>query len=145
MQSTKIAEAKETIEAFFDRYTQYLSEGNIDGLAAIYNYPALAVTAQGCLAITEAQQSREFFSQGQNFYRSSEIHGVRPKNIVTEIEVPGIWVGHLVLENLDKAGSPVGEERNAYQVVTLPDGSRRIAVSTPLDAYNPNEKSGVKR
>ena len=37
---------------------------------------------------------------------------------------------------------PVGEERNAYQVVTLPDGTCRIAVSTPLDAYNPDQKSG---
>jgi hypothetical protein len=49
--------------------------------------------------------------------------------------VPGIWVGRLVLENLDENGSPVGQEHNAYQVVTAPDGTRRIAVSTPLDAY----------
>ena len=55
--------------------------------------------------------------------------------IITDIEVPGIWIGRLVLENLDGAGSPVGQERNAYQVVTAPDGTRRIAVSTPLDAY----------
>jgi hypothetical protein len=141
----RIAEATETIEKFFGRYTKYLSEGNLEGLVSIYNYPALAVTAMGCLAITEPQQSRDFFSQGQNFYRSREIHGVRARDIVTEIEVPGIWVGHLVLENLDFSGNPVGEERNAYQVVTLPDGTRRIAVSTPLDAYNPDDKSGVNR
>jgi hypothetical protein len=30
---------------------------------------------------------------------------------------------------------PVGKERNAYQVVTVRDGTRRIAVTTPLDAY----------
>jgi len=128
----KIANATESIEDFFTRYTRYLTEGNIEGLADMYNYPALAVTAMGCLAITEPQQSRDFFSKGQEFYRSRHIHGVRAHNIVTDIEVPGIWVGHLVLENLDKSGSPVGQERNAYQVVTLPDGTRRIAVSTPL-------------
>jgi hypothetical protein len=49
--------------------------------------------------------------------------------------VPGIWVGRLVLETLDQNGSPVGRERKAYQVVTAPDGTRRIAVPTPLDAY----------
>jgi hypothetical protein len=48
-------------------------------------------------------------------------------------------VGRLVLENLDAAGEPVGRERNAYQVVTLEDGTRRIAVTTPLDAYNSDE------
>ena len=129
-----MTEPSESIEDFFARYTKYLTQGDIEGLANIYNYPALAVTAKGCLAITEPQQSRDFFSQGQDFYRSRQIQGVRARDVVTEIEVPGIWVGHLVLENLDQSGSPVGQERNAYQVVTLPDGTRRIAVSTPLDA-----------
>ena len=132
-----IADAKESIEDFFARYTQYLTEGNFDGLADIYNYPALAVTALGCQAITEPQQTRDFFRQGREFYHSRGIYGVRARDIVTEIEVPGIWVGHLKLENLDQTGSPVGVEQNAYQVVTLPDGTRRIAVTTPLDAYNP--------
>jgi hypothetical protein len=129
-----IADATESIEDFFARYTRYLTKGDIEGLADIYNYPALAVTATGCLAITEPQQTRDFFKQGREFYLSHQIHGVRARDIVTDIEVPGIWVGRLILENLDKSGSPVGQERNAYQVVTLTDGTRRIAVSTPLDA-----------
>ncbi len=139
-----IAKAKESIEDFFDRYTQYLTEGDFDGLADIYNYPALAVTALGCQAITDPQQTRDFFKQGRAFYASHGIYGVRARDIVTEIEVPGIWVGHLKLVNLDRSGTEVGEERNAYQVVTLPDGTRRIAVTTPLDAYNPDQKSGVE-
>jgi hypothetical protein len=137
-----ITDATESIEDFFARYTRYLTEGAFDGLADIYNYPALAVTAMGCQAISEPQQTRDFFKQGREFYQTHQIHGVRARDIVTEIEVPGIWVGHLVLENLDQSGSPVGQERNAYQVLTLPDGTRRIAVSTPLDAYNPDQKSG---
>src|SRR3990170_8383880 len=120
----------ESIEEFFARYTGYLTAGDIEGLVSIYNYPALAVTAMGCLAITEPQQTRDFFSQGQEAYRSRDIHGVRARDIETDVEVPGIWVGRLVLENLDPSGSAVGLERNAYQVVTAPDGTRRIAVST---------------
>lgn len=138
-----VPEANESIEDFFARYTRYLSEGDFEGLANIYNYPALAVTALGCQAITGPQQTRDFFKQGREFYLSHGIHGVRARDIVTEIEVPGIWVGHLKLVNLDQSGAEVGEERNAYQVVTLPDGSRRIAVTTPLDAYNPDQKSGI--
>lgn len=124
----------ETIDEFFARYTGYLTSGDLHGLAAIYNYPALAVTAQGCLAITDPQQTHDFFAQGQQYYRSRGIQGVRVHDIVTDVEVPGIWVGRLVLENLDEAGNPVGTERNAYQVVLGPGGVRRIAVSTPLDA-----------
>jgi hypothetical protein len=135
--------ATESIEDFFARYTGYLTGGDIEGLVSIYNYPALAVTALGCLAVTEPQQTRDFFTQGQDFYRSRGIQGVRPREIVTDVEVPGIWVGRLEFENLDGAGSPVGVEHNAYQVVTAPDGIRRIAVSTPLDAYNPEAETGV--
>jgi hypothetical protein len=128
--------ATESIEDFFARYTGYLTAGNTERLAASYNYPSLAVTAMGCLAITDPQQSRDFFTQGQDFYRSRGIQGVRARDIVTDVEVPGIWVGRLVLENLDGNGTPAGIERNAYQVVTATDGTRRIAVSTPLDAYS---------
>ena len=104
-------------------------------MAALYNYPALAVRALGCLAITDPQQSRDFFGQGQQFYRSRGIHGVRARDIVTDVEVPGIWVGRLILENLDEQRSASrDQEHNAYQVVTIEDGTRRIAVSTPLDA-----------
>jgi hypothetical protein len=133
----------EPITAFFARYTGYLPVGDLDGLASIYNYPALAVTAAGCLAVTEPQQTRDFFAQGQTFCRSHNIQGVRARDIVTDVEVPGIWVGRLVLENLDSEGNPVGHERNAYQVVTTEDGTRRIAVTTPLDAYQPDQQSGI--
>jgi hypothetical protein len=131
-----VATGIESIEDFFARYTVYLTAGDIEGLADIYNYPSLAVTAMACLAITEPQQSRDFFSKGQQFYRSRGVQGVRARDIVTDVEVPGIWVGRLVLENLDANGTPVSTERNAYQVITASDGTRRIAVSTPLDAYS---------
>jgi hypothetical protein len=128
--------ATESIEDFFARYTGYLTAGDIEALAAIYNYPSLAVTAMGCLAITDPQQSRDFFGQGQQFYRSQGIQAVRARDIMTDVEVPGIWIGRLILENLDEDGASVGIEHNAYQVVTIEDGTRRIAVSTPLDAYS---------
>src|SRR5215216_899620 len=133
----------EPITDFFAPYTGYLTAGDLDGLASIYNYPALAVTAAGCLAVIEPRQTRDFFAQGQTFYRSYNIHGVRARDIVTDVEVPGIWVGRLVLENLDSESNPVGHERNAYQIVTTEDGTRRIAVTTPLDAYQPDQQSGI--
>jgi hypothetical protein len=129
------ATTTETIDDFFARYTGCLTDGDLDGLADIYNYPALAVTAQGCLAITDPQQTRAFFTQGRAFYHSRGIHRVRARDITTDAEVPGVWVGRLVLQNYDADDQPVDAERNAYQVVTGPDGRRRIAVTTPLDAY----------
>ena len=129
------------IQQLLAKYAVTITQGDIEGLVNIYNYPALAVTAMGCLAISEPQQSRDFFTQGQDYYRSRGVQGVRARDIVTDVEVPGIWIGRLVLENLDEAAAPVSEEHNAYQVVAAPDGTRRIAVSTPLDAYPPGSES----
>ena len=131
----QISTATETIDDFFARYTGYLTDGDLDGLADIYHYPSLAVTAQGCLAITDPQQTRDFFTQGRAFYHARGIHRVRARDITTDVEVPGVWVGRLVLQNYDADGQPVDGERNAYQVVTTSDGRRRIAVTTPLEAY----------
>ena len=132
---SQIPIATETIDDFFARYTGYLTEGDLDGLADIYHYPALAVTARGCQAITDPQQTRDFFTQGREFYHARGIHRVRARDITTDVEVPGVWVGRLVLQNYDADDQPVDAERNAYQVVTDADGRRRIAVTTPLDAY----------
>jgi hypothetical protein len=123
----------ESIPDFFARYTGYLTDGDLDGLADIYHYPSLAVSPQGVMAITDAEQTRAFFAAGREFYHGRHIMAVRAEDIVTDIEVGSIWVGHLVLENLDADGNLVDRERNAYQVVTGPDGTRRIAVTTPLD------------
>ncbi|HYI32382.1 MAG TPA: hypothetical protein VEX88_02870, partial [Glaciibacter sp.] len=84
-----VTSATESIQDFFARYTGYLTAGDIEGLATIYNYPSLAVSAMGCVAVTEPQQTRDFFAQGQQFYRSRGIQGVRARDIVTDIEVPG--------------------------------------------------------
>ena len=124
----------ETIADFFVRYTGYLTDGDLDGLAGIYHYPSLAVSPHGVLAITDPQQTRDFFAAGREFYHARQIMAVRPAGITTEVEGGGIWVGHLLLENLDGNGELVDRERNAYQVVVGADGARRIAVTTPLDA-----------
>lgn len=137
-----VAAASESIEDFFARYTGYLTAGDIEGLAAVYNYPSLAVTAMGCLAITDPQQSRDFFGQGQHFYRSRGIHSVRARDIVTDVEVPGIWVGRLVLENLDDTGRPTGLERNAYQVVTGPRTERAASPCQPRSTRTRSRSSG---
>jgi hypothetical protein len=123
----------ESIEDFFARYTGYLTDGDLDGLAGIYHYPSLAVSPSGILAITDPQQTRDFFAAGREFYHRRQIMAVRATDIVPDIEVRTIWVGHLVLENLDGNGDLVDRERNAYQVVTGSDGTRLIAVTTPLD------------
>ena len=132
---TTTHETTESIADFFARYTGYLTAGDLDGLADIYHYPALAVSPAGVLSITDPAQTRAFFAQGREFYHTRQIMAVHARDIVTDAEVPNLWVGRLVLENLDGEGRPVGQERNAYQVVTVADGTRRIAVTTPIDAF----------
>jgi hypothetical protein len=79
----------EPIERYFARFTGYLTAGEIYALADCYNYPALAVTARRCLAITEPQQSRDFFDHGQVFYRSREPRRGRRRGSPGTQRLPG--------------------------------------------------------
>jgi hypothetical protein len=42
---------------------------------------ALAVTAGGCAAISDPQQTRDFFARGQSYYRSRRIAVAVPLDI----------------------------------------------------------------
>jgi len=70
--------ATESIEDFFVRYTGYLTAGDIEALAATYHYPALAVTALGCLAITDPQQSRDFSGKASSSIEAKESRAYAP-------------------------------------------------------------------
>ncbi len=50
-------------------------------------------------------------------YRSRQIQGVRARGIVTDLEVPGVWAGRLVLENLDENGVPVDQWSRVLKMV----------------------------
>lgn len=134
----------ETIETFLKRYAKNLTDGNFDAIAKMYNYPALAITARGCQAIENEEQTRNFFKQGREFYFSRGITAIDITDVKEDASVPGIWVGRALLVNLNDKGERVGVEHNAYQIVALENGEWRIAVTTPMDAYNSEQQSGVK-
>lgn len=130
--------AHETATTALTRYADHLTGSDLDGLADDYAYPALAVSPDGLLVITDPDMVRQFFAAGGEAYRARGIDAVVPGEVHTEIEGRNLWVGHVVWHNLDDAGQVVGTEHNAYQLITGPDGHRRIAVTTPLDQPDPD-------
>lgn len=126
--------AGEPVAAFFDRYATALSASDLDVLAECYHYPSLAVSRNGCLAITDPAQTRAFFAQNGAAYRARGIEAVRIVNPRASYDEDGLWVGLADLENLDAGGAHVSTEHNAYQLVQDGSGRWEIAVTTPLDA-----------
>ena len=121
------------LDDFFDRYGRALSTIDLDGLADCYHYPSLAVSRSGCLAVTDPQQTRQFFAANGARYHDRGIRAVRIGDLQPAYASEDLWVGLAVLHNLDADGQEVGVEHNAYQLVRTPAGWR-IAVTTPLDA-----------
>lgn len=122
----------DTVSSFFDRYATALMEVDLDTLAECYNYPSLAVSPMGCLAIPNAEMTREFFHGNAEQYRELGVMGVRIANLRPSHADDGVWIGLADLENLDADGNVVGVELNAYQLVHRGDAGWAIAVSTPL-------------
>jgi hypothetical protein len=122
-----------SVTTFFDRYARALSAIDLDRLADCYHYPSLAVSRLGCLAITDPEQTRQFFAANGPRYHQRGIRSVRIVPRPASYHKDGLWVGLADLENIDADGNLVDVEHNAYQLVR-DDTSWRIAVTTPLDA-----------
>lgn len=126
-------ETQGDVQEFFDHYANALSSIDLDALADCYHYPSLAVTRMGCQAITDPEQTRQFFQANGQQYYDQGIVAVQIVGLQPGYDERGLWIGQAELQNLDDSGRQVGVEHNAYQLVKTVQGWR-IAVTTPLDA-----------
>ncbi|WP_324652049.1 hypothetical protein [Georgenia sp. H159] len=120
------------VAAFFDRYATALSASDLDVLAECDHDPSLAVSRNGCLAITDPARTRAFLAQNGAPYRARGV--VRIVDPRASDDEDGLWVGPADLENLDADGAHVSPEHHAYQLVRDGSGRWGIAVTTPLHA-----------
>lgn len=113
------------VEKFFDDYRKALLARDAHAVASLYMVPCLIVSPGTPLAVTDAQQTVDFFASGWGQY-----DGIDELDATTTIlaEAPGsLWVD----VTWSYGGAP--QERFCYQLVPG-DGGHQIAVLTPMAA-----------
>lgn len=116
----------DTIRSFLERYGAALSAGDLDGVADCWALPALVVSDDGAVEVTDTEQIRTFFGQAVAWYRSRGIVATRPQIERTEplsdrlVSVDARW------PTFDADGSEVSSERSRYVLRVVDDGSLGI-------------------
>lgn len=110
--------------AFFDDYTQALLDRDTDRMSSLYAVPALIAFPHQSIAVTDADQTRQFFDQSWGQYEG-----------VTTVDADVTVVaetGHAIWARV--VWSHDGEPREAFIYQLLRDGDTwKVAVLTPLD------------
>lgn len=111
---------------FFDSYTRALLDRDAKAIAGHYAVPALIEFPEQAIAVSDGDQTEEFFARAFGQYESvsateAAVEVVAATNHSIWAEVT--WNHH--------GGAP--DERNMYQLIRSGD-DWKIAVLTPLDA-----------
>lgn len=118
-----MADTKEKVDEFFDRYASALLARDEKTIAQMYAGPSLILFPDNSIVVNDAKQTEEFFASSWGQYEG--VNEVQ-KQIVMMGEAPGsVWV--------DVTWSYGGEprERFCYQLIEK-DGRYQIAVLTPM-------------
>lgn len=110
------------IENFLASYGQALSAGDIDRVTHYWAVPALVVSDQGTMAVTDSQQVRDFFSQAVRMYHSKGMMSTSPILERFELLSPTLVSVDIRWPALDASGTEVAREYSRY-VLSLQEGS----------------------
>jgi hypothetical protein len=131
-----MSQSRETIANFLEDIGRALSSGNAEAAARAWEIPALVLSQEGALAITDLDEVEALFVRAINWYRARGEVSTRPE--IEDIEdldarissVDVRWPGY------DATGAERSSERSRY-VIRLDDEGRpriRVAIGLPPGA-----------
>jgi hypothetical protein len=70
---------EDQIRQFLDNYGQALSAGDLDGVAECWDIPALVLSDEGAISVSNSDQIKQFFARAAEGYRSQGLVATRPQ------------------------------------------------------------------
>jgi hypothetical protein len=123
MTTTEMTITRPEVEEFFGRYTDALLARDAAAVAALYAVPSLILFPGQSIAVTDAQQTEEFFASSWAQYEGVD-------RVDRSIAVMGEGPGAIWADVTWTYGSR-GSEHFCYQLIATPGGTQ-IAVLTLL-------------
>jgi hypothetical protein len=119
----------EQIEAFLERYGQAISTGDLPTIVDCWSVPALVLSDQGAMPVSDPSEVEHFFAQAVQAYHAHGLMSTRPalrrvdalsaKLVAVEVDWPAF----------DAGGNEQARERSYYIVAEGEDGQPRIRVA----------------
>jgi hypothetical protein len=119
----------ESLRVFLEEYGRALSRGDLSGIAAAWEVPALVLSDQGTVSVESYEQIKSFFSAAGQQYRDQGIVSTSPE--IARVE----WLSELVAEVRVRWLRWSAEERRGAelsQYILRLDGDRRPRIRVAL-------------
>jgi hypothetical protein len=120
---------EEQIRRCLDRIGQALSAGDLRGIADCWEVPALVLSDEGAITITEASEIESFFTRAVEWYRSQGLMATRPELERVEPLSEKLTAVDVRWPTFDAAGTEKASERSHYILRLGEDGQQRIQVA----------------
>ncbi|MET0592434.1 MAG: hypothetical protein ABW133_07035 [Polyangiaceae bacterium] len=120
------------VRTFLEAYGRALSEGNLRGVSAAWETPALVLSDRGAIEVQSAKQIEEFFGAARRQYTERGIVTTKPQIAKLEwlsdkmVQVRARWL--LLTANKDRKG----EELSLYVLRRDDEDKWRIRVTIAL-------------
>jgi ketosteroid isomerase-like protein len=119
------------IAAFFDRYAEALSAGDLPGIAACYVLPALVVGDAATIPVTEAGQVEAAFAGAAEAYRAKGLVGIRPDVRALDPLTANLTLADVRWSYLDEAGQ--ARQHTSYRYLLRRSDPGELGIQVVVD------------
>ena len=117
------------VRVMLERYGAAMSSGNLHVISNTWAIPALVLSDDGALAVTNPSEIEAFFAQGIEYYRSQGLMTTRPELERVEMLNDTIASVDVRWPVYDSSGVEASSERSHYILHLGQDGQIRIRVA----------------
>jgi hypothetical protein len=123
------------IEAFFGRYAEALSAGDLPGIAACYTLPGLVVGDGATIPVTEAGQVEAAFAGAAEAYRAKGLVAIRPELRALDPLTPSLTLADVRWSYLDEAGE--ARQHTSYRYLLRRFEPGQLGIQVVVDTTPP--------
>lgn len=120
---------KEQIQQSLERYGQALGSGDFSLVANGWVMPAMVLSDQGALVITDIAEVERFFAGAAEWYRSQGVVSTVPEIVHSDVLSERLVAVDVRWPSLDADGNTVMSELSHYILEAGTDGQFRIRVA----------------
>jgi hypothetical protein len=119
------------VPAFFDRYAEALTGGDLPGIAACYVVPALVVGDAAAIPVAEPGEVEAAFVGAAEAYRAQGLVGIRPELRAVDPLTPALTLVDVRWAYLDESGA--ARQHTSYRYLLRRSGSGPLAIQVVVD------------
>jgi hypothetical protein len=119
----------DVIRRFLEEYGQALSSGNLARVARCWDVPALVLSEEGALAVSDRGAIERFFAQATAWYQAQGWVSTRPELERVERLSTTLTAVEVRWPTFDAAGTEQFSERSYYLLQADAGGQPRIRVA----------------